>query len=93
MRRGLICEHLFRDLPGEVIVRNLVLQEVRLKVILDRATGMFRMALVRRDHSACVTLECKFSDLSVMIRLVGTHTVFREFPALSIPIPWALLYH
>ncbi|KAL2291479.1 hypothetical protein FJTKL_12871 [Diaporthe vaccinii] len=45
------------DLPGELIIRNLVLQDVQLKIILDRVTGVFRMALVRRDHSAGVTFE------------------------------------
>lgn len=48
-----------RDIPGELVIRNLILQDAHLQLILDHATNMFRMALVRRDHSACVTFECR----------------------------------
>lgn len=47
-----------RDIPGEIIIRNFILQDLQLKVILDQATELLRLAFVRRDHSACVTFEC-----------------------------------
>lgn len=48
---------LLRDIPGVLMIRNLILQDVQLKIILEEASGMFRMVLVRRDHSAAVTFE------------------------------------
>ncbi|KAG6355043.1 hypothetical protein INS49_004124 [Diaporthe citri] len=67
------------DLPGELIIRNLVLQSVQLKVILDQVTGVFRMALVRRDHSACVTFELPPNFLDDLA--AGKESGYEDHPA------------
>lgn len=52
-------QRLLRDIPGVLMIRNLILQDVQLKVILEEVSGIFRMLLVRHDHSATVTFECR----------------------------------
>lgn len=55
LTHGILC----REIPGELVIRNLILQDAHLQLILDHDTNMCRMALLRRDHSACVTFECR----------------------------------
>ncbi len=45
---------------GDVVIRRVLLEDAHLRVVVDPASGRYRMIVLRRDHSASACFEREY---------------------------------